>query len=205
MAKSKLEKIRDKILILTNGKRSEANYFELLKSKYTSPYDINIKFLSGAPKYLAEYSVTIKNDYNRIFIVVDVDQYASSIKEAEVIIKPYKNTIDLVLSNIAFEVWLVNHYKQFSAVKTVKELIDDIDSYLESQGSTTTYAKNNKQIIEKYFIDNLPLAAKNTKVMYQRLSRDYQIINGKAPKALDLASISMLYKVVDALHLVKKS
>ncbi len=204
MKEFNLESIRNKVLILTNGRRSEKNYFELIKSNYSSPYEINIKFMKGAPKYLAQYAIGLKDGYNKIFIVVDVDQFDSNILETETLLKLHKNTIYLILSNISFEVWLVNHYKQFSSHKTVNELIDDIDEYLKSQGSKTKYAKNDKDTIEKYFINNMTIAAKNTKLLYQRLLRDYNIVNRKPPRIIDLISSSTMYRVVEELKLIKK-
>lgn len=205
MLKSTLENIRNKVLILTNGQRSEKYYFDLIKEYYKSPYEIHNKFLQGAPKYLAEYAIEVKNEFNKIFIVVDVDQFSKSIEEAFQIIKAYKNTIFMILSNISFEVWLVNHYKQLSSYKSVNELIDDINSFLANNGSSARYSKNNKSIIEKYFIQNLPIAFKNTKLLYQKLLRDYQITNAKKPNFCDLKSSSMMYKIVEELRLTPKN
>lgn len=204
MGKIRFEKIRNKALILTNGQRSEKNYFELIKSKYDSPYEIHIKFLSGAPKYLIEQAIKVENLYNKIFVVVDVDRFETNIRDSEKLLKDHKNTIFLILSNLSFEVWLINHYKKFNASRSVPELIQDIDMFLKGRGSNLTYAKNDKKILEKYFIENLDVAAKNTKYCYQVLSRNYQILYKKKPTPIDLISSSLMYRLVEELKLSKK-
>ncbi len=204
MGKIRFEKIRNKALILTNGQRSEKNYFELIKTKYDSPYEIHIKFLSGAAKYLIEQAIKVENLYNKIFVVVDVDQFETNIKESEKLLKEHKNTVFFILSNLSFEVWLINHYKKFNAPRNVPELIQDIDAFLKSKGSSLSYAKNDKKIIEKYFVDNLDVAAKNTKYCYQVLNRNYQILHKKSPMPIDLVSSSLMYRFVEELKLSKK-
>ncbi len=76
------EEEKDEVLILTNGKDSEQNYFNLMKSKYISPYKINVKFLNGAPDYLVRHAIDIVKKYNKIFVVTDVDQFQKSIEDS---------------------------------------------------------------------------------------------------------------------------
>ena len=198
------EEEKDEVLILTNGKDSEQNYFNLLKSKYTSPYKIKVTFLNGAPDYLARHAIEIVNKYNKIFIVTDVDQFQKSIEESFNIIKKYKNKIFLIISNISFEVWLINHYKRFNSYAKEKDLEFDLTNYLKSQGYNGDYDKADKVQLENYFIKNLIKASSNSKVAYQMLIKNYILLNGKKPKELDLISSTMIYRLVEELHLEKK-
>lgn len=198
------EEEKDEVLILTNGKDSEQNYFNLMKSKYTSPYKIKVSFLNGAPDYLARYAIDIVNRYNKVFIVIDVDQFQKSIEEAFNVIKRYKNRIFLVISNVSFEVWLINHYKKFNSYANEKELEVDITDYLRSLGYSRDYDKRDKNQLEVFFIDNLLSATSNSKVAYQNLIKNYYLNNGKKPKELDLISSTMIYRLVEELHLEKK-
>lgn len=198
------EEEKDEVLILTNGKDSEQNYFNLMKTKYTSPYKIKVTFLNGVPDYLARHAIEIVNKYNKIFIVTDVDQFQKSIEESLNIIKRYKNKIFLIISNISFEVWLINHYKNFNTYAKEKDLELDLTDYLESQGYNGKYDKTDKTQLENYFIDNLKNAALNSKVAFQMLKKDYYLINGKKPKELDLISSTLIYRVIEELHLEKK-
>lgn len=198
------EEEKDEVLILTNGKDSEQNYFNLMKSKYTSPYKIKVTFLNGAPDYLARHAIEIVNKYNKIFIVTDVDQFQKSIEESFNIIKKYKNRIFLIISNISFEVWLINHYKRFNLYAKEKDLEFDLTNYLKSQGYNGDYDKVDKVQLENYFIKNLIIASSNSKVAYQMLIKNYILLNGKKPKELDLISSTMIYRLVEELHLEKK-
>ena len=47
--KTKKIPVRDEFLIVTNGKRSEKDYFEILRSKIKSIYKIKVKFINGDP------------------------------------------------------------------------------------------------------------------------------------------------------------
>jgi len=198
------EEEKNEVLILTNGKDSEQNYFNLIKSKYISPYTIKVTFLNGAPDYLVRHAIDIVNKYNKIFVVTDVDQFQKSIEYSYNLIKRYKNKIFLILSNISFEVWLINHYRRFNKYAIQNTLEQDLTTYLKSLGYTGQYDKTDKEQLEKYFINNLLTATSNAKVAFQLLIKDYKLINGKEPMPLELISSTMIYRVVDELHLEKK-
>lgn len=198
------EEEKDEVLILTNGKDSEQNYFNLMKSKYISPYKIKVTFLNGAPDYLVKHAIDIVNKYNKIFVITDVDQFQKSIEDSYNLIQRYKNKIFLILSNISFEVWLINHYRRFNNYAIQRALEQDLTTYLNSLGYTGIYDKTDKNQLEKYFINNLLTAATNAKVAYQLLIKDYISINKRKPKELDLISSTMIYRLVEELHLEKK-
>lgn len=63
--------VRDAFCIITNGKKTEKNYFDLVKRK-RSIYKVEIKFLDADPLRLVEYAVKIDNA-NQILCVFDID------------------------------------------------------------------------------------------------------------------------------------
>lgn len=64
--------IRNKFYIITNGRETEKNYFELLKSK-KSIYDVSIEFQNADPLGLVNYAIDHINGANQVWIVFDVD------------------------------------------------------------------------------------------------------------------------------------
>ena len=52
--------VRDEFLILTNGKRSEKNYFEALRSEFKTIYKIKVKFMNDDPEALVVHAIAEK-------------------------------------------------------------------------------------------------------------------------------------------------
>ena len=69
MARKKLERpVRDLFYIITNGKETECNYFNLLKAK-KSPYDVKILFDNADPVGLVETARKHLDESNQVFLV----------------------------------------------------------------------------------------------------------------------------------------
>ena len=196
MSRSKItHDVRNEVLILTNGKESEKNYFDLINKYYKSEYKINIEFLNGDPLYLANYAIGKNNKYNQIWIVVDVDDFQDRIVETRKKIKKYKNSINLILSNRSFEVWLLNHFSCFKKNCGKEELKKEINTQLTKLKWSKSYEKSDIDLLETHFIHNLEDAVKNSKFAYQSLKKDYLICNNKNPDDLDLISITQVYQL----------
>ena len=69
--KSKKLQIRNTFYILTNGKETEKNYFDLIKSN-KSIYDVKIEYHNLSSLQLVKYGLTIPNA-NQIWCVFDID------------------------------------------------------------------------------------------------------------------------------------
>lgn len=119
--KSNFKDVNDSILIITNGEQSEKNYFELIKGKYKSPYNIQIKYINGKPSKLFEEAIKLINKFNFIWCVFDVDNFVEDIKIITKKIGEYKNKIRIACSNVSFEIWLLNHFECFEIKATQKE------------------------------------------------------------------------------------
>ena len=55
--KTKNLSVRDEFLILTNGKRSEKNYFETLRALFRSIYKIKVLFFNDGPEDLVRHAI----------------------------------------------------------------------------------------------------------------------------------------------------
>lgn len=73
MARSiKERKTRDTFYIVTNGKETEYNYFDLLKSK-KSIYDVKVIYSHKDPYALIEQAKTYLSNANQFWVVFDID------------------------------------------------------------------------------------------------------------------------------------
>lgn len=69
--RSKKLQIRNTFYILTNGKETEKNYFDLIKSN-KSIYDVKIEYHNLSSLQLVKHGITIPNA-NQIWCVFDID------------------------------------------------------------------------------------------------------------------------------------
>ena len=133
--KTKKIAVRDEFLILTNGKRTEKNYFEAVRSNYKSIFKISVKFMNDDPVALVDHAIGMKNARNRVWCVFDKDEFPTD--SVEPAIKTAKdNGIGIAFSNMAFEVWLIDHFEKCYTEKTAEKLITDFDRILRAKGYT---------------------------------------------------------------------
>lgn len=137
--KTKQLAVRDEFLILTNGKRTEKNYFEAVRSNYKSIFKISVKFMNDDPVALVDHAIGMKNARNRVWCVFDKDEFPTD--SVEPAIKTAKeNGIGIAFSNVAFEVWLIDHFEKCHTEKTAEKLIADFDRILRAKGYNKGYA-----------------------------------------------------------------
>jgi hypothetical protein len=106
---SRLE--RRTILIVTNGSRTEVDYFEAVKREaWVRAAKVTVKFQAGAPDAVVDRAARVRDDsvYSEAWGVCDVDEYdvASAIANAE------DQDVGLALSVPSFEVWLILHHTE---------------------------------------------------------------------------------------------
>ena len=171
--KSKNLPVNNDFLIFTNGKRSEKNYFEVLRGSFKSIYRIKVRFMNDAPDMLVRHAIGEKKKTNRVWCVFDKDEFTN--KSICLAIKTAKeNGINIAFSNMAFEVWLIDHFYQCKQEKTNEQLINDIDQLLKENGYSQGYAKNDFNLIKTMFIPRLDDAIQNADVVSQEYVREYR-------------------------------
>lgn len=200
--KSKKLQARNKFYILTNGKETENNYFNLIKSK-KSIYDVKIEYHNSDPLGLVEYAAKL-TDANQKWCVFDIDDtfkcgtLSSAIKLAK------DNNIQLAFSNMAFEVWLLSHYITIENHKNNNELICMMNKILEKELKLNKYYdKSDKELLKKYFIPKLTTAVTNTKKVYQKYVAEHKKANhtDENYKIWEWNSCSNVYQLIEALKL----
>ena len=63
---------RSKFYILTNGRETEKNYFDLIKSK-KSIFDVKVEYQNSNPVQLVRYASQYLREANQVWCVFDID------------------------------------------------------------------------------------------------------------------------------------
>lgn len=200
--KTKQQPQRNKFLILTNGKRSEKNYFEALKNK-KSIYDVTVTFSNTDPEGLVNQAVSLKTRQNFVWCVFDKDDFpAEGIHRA--LKTARENDIGIAFSNISFEVWLLYHFKKFNNAKTVSQLITELDKFLESRRYKNGYSKADAMVVKAVFLPALNDALTNARIIHQERIRDYhRTHNDDNFPYCEWNSFTTVYRLVEALKLTE--
>lgn len=154
----KITNVRDTFYILTNGKETEKNYFELLKTK-KSVYKVVVKYMNDDPLQLVQHALEI-SDANQVWCVFDIDNsYAEGRLIPAINLANESRVVNIAFSNVAFEVWLLSHYKKTENQMNNSKLIEEMNELLQNTlGLKDKYNKASKELLEKYFIPKISIA-----------------------------------------------
>lgn len=202
--RSKQLAVRDEFLILTNGRQTEKNYFEAIRANYKSIFKISVKFLNDDPVALVNHAIAEKTDQNRVWCVFDKDEFTTaSIEQA--MKKAKANEIGVAFSNMAFEVWLIDHFEKCCNEKDADKLFADLDRILKTNEYPAGYSKEDKQMIAKILMPRLGVAVQNAKIVMQTRVLQYkQTHNGEDYPVCDWNSFTNVHKLIDVLKLERK-
>ena len=171
--RSKQLAVRDEFLILTNGKQTEKNYFEAIRAHYKSIFKISVKFMNDDPVALVNHAIAEKTPRNRVWCVFDKDEFLpASIDRAMKTAK--ENEIGVAFSNMAFEVWLIDHFKKCCLEKNAEKLVTDLDRILKANEYPAGYSKEDKQMITEMLMPRLDDAVQNADIVMQTRIRQYK-------------------------------
>lgn len=203
----KQRKIRDTILIITNGKRTEKLYFDNLTNSFNSMFKIKVEYKNEQPDELVKYAKSLdSNLYNQIWCVFDIDD---SYKEGHLLYalaEAKKYNINIAYSNEAFEVWLLCHLtKNIRPSLTRKTYIKEINHYLEEK-RLPKYQKNDLDLLKNQFIPKALQASEVAKKIYQSFEANHQkeFSGNKNYPIWDWKSTTTVYQLIEALQLNPK-
>ena len=122
--KVSLRKIRERILILCEGAKTEPNYFAGIKTDktlenqltglrieiYDTKYNTALELVKQAVE-LKKEAVKELNPYDSAWVVVDLDGYA---KHPEAFSLAKRNKVNVAFSSISFEYWFLLHFGRFN-------------------------------------------------------------------------------------------
>lgn len=193
---------RNEFVIITNGKETERNYFTALKSK-KSPYDVTVLFENADPLGLVEYAKNYLDNSNQIWLVFDVDCTHQDGRLVPALSQADKIGVKCAFSNLAFEVWLISHFKLCEQELNIDGHKRILDKYLSEKKKGLVYEKNDIEILKKYFIPYYKTAINNSKIVYQRrtIAHEEKYGQNSKPKIWEWNSCTTVYKLVEALKL----
>lgn len=193
---------RSKFYIITNGKETEYNYFNALKSK-KSTYDVCVTFANKDPIGLVQYAQDYLTESNQVWVVFDID---STYEEKRLVpaIKLVQTTgVKYAFSNLAFEVWLISHFRKCEQSLDTDGHKRLLDEYLNDKKKGLTYEKADEESLCKYFIPYYKTAVNNAKIVYQKKKVEHENRYGSnsQPRIWEWNSCTTVYKLVEALKL----
>lgn len=204
----KQRKIRDTILIVTNGKRTEKLYFDNLTNSFNSMFKIKVEYKNEQPDELVEYAKSLDaNLYNQIWCVFDIDDSYKEGHLLHALAEAKKHNINIAYSNEAFEVWLLCHLtKNIRTSLTRKTYIKEINNYLEEM-RLPKYQKNDLNLLKNQFIPNALQASEIAKKIYQGFEANHQKQYGgnKNYPIWDWKSTTTVYQLIETLQLTPKN
>lgn len=203
----KQRKTRDTILILTNGKQTEKNFFNNITSYYRTMFAIEVKFLNEQCDDLVKHAIQVDREkYNQIWCVFDIDD---SLEEGHLLIAlqlAKKNDIQIAYSNEAFEVWLLYHLcDNVKTNLTRKTYIKEINNILQEQNCN--YKKNDIDILKTIFIPNTLEATQKAKKHHQKLIAEHQkeFCGNTNYPIWKWKSDTTIYQLIEKLNLTPKN
>lgn len=194
---------KNTFLILTNGKKTEVNYFELIKKNFKSFYKVKIEFQNLDPYELVKYAKGHVEESNQVWVVFDVDNTYHEGKFNSAIMLADKENVKYAFSNKSFEVWLLSHFCKVESNFSNKELIEEINQKLKEQKFLGEYIKGDVNILKKCFIFKYRDAVTNSKIIFQKKLKDHNELNTGKPKYWEWCSSTTVYKLIEALKLSK--
>ncbi len=206
---SKNKKIRDVVLILTNGRQTEKNYFDNLKNSFDSMFTIKTEFKNCECDRLVEYAISLDSaNYNQIWCVFDIDNSYEEKHLCTALEQARQNNINIAYSHEAFEVWLLYHLtdtvKESLTARTYKR---ELDVLLSKDGSVCQYQKNDAALLKNKFIPLSLIATENAKKKYQQKEAEHKKMyyGNTNYRIWEWRSTTTVFKLIDELQLTTKN
>ncbi|ANQ50849.2 RloB family protein [Flammeovirga yaeyamensis] len=175
--RDKTRALRQRVLILCEGAKTEPNYFNSLKQdaskkRYLTAVDVEVyQPKSHSPLGLVREAIIKKkraltkgNPYETIWLVFDRD-YHKHIEE--VILMAGENDIRVIISNICFEIWFLLHYEDLDVNKHFLKC-GNVIKHIQ-QNYVPRYHKNGKNY--QQLKETTPLAINRARKMEEVFER----------------------------------
>ena len=194
---------RSKFYILTNGRETEKNYFDLIKSK-KSIFDVKVEYQNSNPVQLVRYASQYLREANQVWCVFDIDNNFNDGTLTQAIKLAEETGVQIAYSNIAFEVWLLSHYQKVESSYDNIRLIRQMDKLLRDElRLNRDYDKSDKELLKRYFLPRLDEAIVNSKVIYQRKIKQHEqeYLGNKNYRIWEWNSSTNVFQLIESLKL----
>jgi len=190
--KTRGRKIKDKILIVCEGVKTEPNYFKAFRDHCNVA--VKIKGCGTAPIKLVEEAIKLKKEakkkkepYKQCWCVFDIDNNpAININSA--INLANLNSIKYVYSNECFELWYLLHYAYHNTPIPRKKYEMILSKKLKS-----TYTKSYEYMYDKLF-KLQSIAIKNAKKLFSSYLTNNPHANNPSTTVFELVELLNSYK-----------
>jgi hypothetical protein len=191
-----------RVLIVAEGQETEINYFDGLKRSYgvRETHTVHVKSgKPGSPVETIQVAVREKRNsgrrsrefrYDEVWCVLDVEGSSNRKQLEQAIQLSQENGIKVCLSNPAFEVWFLAHFRKSCQPFHDAEDVLSMLKPLWKRVLEVDYQKNDEQIYRR-LADKLPFATSNAQMVFENDHRDKPL--------LDRNSSTEVYKLVEAL------
>lgn len=197
---------RKNVLIVTNGEQ-EKIYFDIIRKRNKSDYKLEISKQNGNISNILDIAIAKKanNTYNDVWCVFDIDQEQAYGILQPAIQKARQNCIRLAYSNIAFEIWLIFHYKEnipaYLRIDDYGKEILDIINAKNIAPQARQYNKTDEKIIAK-FVNQVANGKINSMRVYQLKVKEHEANNGNTNYPFwEWRSTTNIFQLIEKLHI----
>lgn len=192
---------RNVFYIITNGEKTESNYFKLLKAHH-SVYDVKIIFENADPLGLVQHAQRHISGANQVWCVFDIDDTYKDNRLVPALKQAEESGIKIAYSNVAFEVWLISHFEKCKTTLRLDDYSKELDRLLKGRGIDKPYRKTDEKLLKDHFIPNYKKAVENSKIVYQNYVKEYnKNPNQQWHPIWNWISSTTVFKLVEALKL----
>jgi hypothetical protein len=171
-------KLRKTILIVTEGEKTEPDYFRGLRDKIKGITDFNIVVKSANRKCcqgVIDFAISVKDKdpYDEVWCVLDVENQENHKAIIKAISLADKNKINLCLSNPSFEIWFLAHFTRTSrSFLHADDVIEELNKHWKNE-LKSSYSKTSSDHHQK-LQDKKLTAIKNAKEVYEKDHKNKQ-------------------------------
>ncbi len=157
-------KIRERFLIVCEGKKTEPNYFKCFRVPTTRVIDIDVRGFGYNTVSLVKEAINLKSQesYDQVWCVFDRDSFPAE-KFNEAISLAKRNSIEIAYSNEAFEIWYLLHFSYYKTAMTRSDYYDRLtrllgkkyeknqeDMYALLEPKQSSAIRNAKKLLSQY-------------------------------------------------------
>lgn len=181
------------LLIVTEGKKTEPNYFKGLKSEagIKKHFSITLKKTGASPDLAVQAAVKLSGQaYDEVWCVLDVEGLDNEKALDRAIKLAEKRKIQICLSNPCFEVWLLSHFEKRARSLDAKGAFEALNEQWMKHVKRE-YRKSDGAVYASV-AERTPKAIKNARWVREKHHRDVQ-------DARNANSSTEVYRLVECL------
>lgn len=190
-----------RLLIVTEGTKTETNYFNSIKERIQERFkeniivdkiDLEVKGIGRGTMGVVEQALKSRNrhTYSQVWVLIDKDNFTDfdqAIKKAE------DEGLNVGWSNQSFELWYLLHFQEVSGRMENETIINRLSIHLRQHGITRNqYSKS-----DPLSYDDLKATINDAIARSKRIMEMHQNYGNKTPSVMNPATT--VYKLIEDL------